>query len=213
LDRRDSGSGETPAAGTDVGPVGAPERLSPEHAGSERFGPDPCGEFPFNPTDYLFHLLHAIGRLKESQVEAALGLLDLNIPRYRVLTMLGRLGPCSMSELAMISAIDRTTLTRAIDQLIGADFVRRDRDPGDRRKVVIALAPAGQALCRRADDFVCNHGRYLMEGVDDALMRDFIRLERTLVARLAPDAAAAQAILAYSLPDAGDTTPSDAENS
>jgi DNA-binding MarR family transcriptional regulator len=106
-----------------------------------------------------------------------------------------------MSELAMLSAVDRTTLTRAIDQLIEAGLVQRQRDVADRRKVVVVLSPEGNALRQRADAFVCNHGRYLLDGVADAMMRDFIRLQQMLVARLAPDAGASRAILAFGLPD------------
>src|SRR5512143_2273161 len=155
-------------------------------------GPDPRGEFPVNPADYLFHLQGAVGRLRDAQLEPVLSLLDLNVARYRVLSVMGRLGACTMSELAMLSSVDRTTLTRAIDQLIEAGLVRRHKDASDRRKVLVTLTPDGDALRARADAFVSNHGRYLIEGVGDEEMRAFIRLEQMLVSRLAPDAATAR---------------------
>jgi DNA-binding MarR family transcriptional regulator len=177
----------------------APESGSAGEPSPDGFAPDPAGEFPFNPVDYLFHLQGAVGRLRDAQIEPGLNLLDLNVARYRVLTVIGRLGACTMSELAMLSAVDRTTLTRAIDQLIEANLVQRQRDTTDRRKVVVVLSAEGDALRRRADAFVCNHGRYLLEGVGEGTMREFIRLAQMLVARLAPDAAAARAILAFHL--------------
>lgn len=175
----------------------------PETAGQA--GEDPTGEFPLNSVDYLFYLLSAIGRLRESQLEPALQILDLNLARHRALEVIGRLGPCTMSELATFTSVDRTTLTRSVDQLLTSGLVERKKDPVDRRLVYVALTEAGQALQTRATAFVVNHGRYLLEGVSETEQREFIRLQRLLVAKLAPDVQAAEQILSFSRrPAAGD---------
>lgn len=169
----------------------------PDTAGPAEGG-DPAGEFPLNSVDYLFYLLSAIGRLRESQLEPALQILDLNLARHRAMEVIGRLGPCTMSELATFTSVDRTTLTRSVDQLLTSGLVERNKDPVDRRLVYVALTDAGRALQARASAFVGNHGRYLLEGISEAEQREFIRLQRLLVAKLAPDAPAAEQILNYS---------------
>jgi len=163
--------------------------------------PDPAGDFPSNVTDYLFYLLVAIGRLRDAQLEPGLQLLGLGLVRYRVLAVVGRVGACTMSELATFSSIDRTTLTRAVDQLLESDLVRRLKSERDRRVVRVAITPSGEALRARAEAFVSQHGHYLLADVPDELQRQFVRLEQGLVSRLAPDAASARSILDFRLPD------------
>lgn len=165
--------------------------------------PDPAGEFPFNTADYLFHLLNAVGRLRESQLEPGLALLDLNMARYRSLAVVGKLGKCTMSELAMFTSIDRTTLTRSVDQLLSAGLVERLKEEGDRRLVLIALTPEGEKMRRKGDAFVSNHGRYLLEGVPEFQQREFVRMQKGLIAKLAPDPLTAQSILEFRGPAAG----------
>lgn len=162
--------------------------------------PDPEGEFPSNVTDYLFYLLVAISRLRDTQLEPGLQLLGLGIVRYRVLAVIGRVGACTMSELATFSSIDRTTLTRAVDQLLESDLVERLKSERDRRVVRVAITPEGEALRARAEAFVSQHGHYLLADVPEEMQRQFARLERALVMRLAPDAASARSILDFRLP-------------
>lgn len=171
------------------------------HAPPAPNAPDPLGEFPSNVSDYLFYLLVAIGRLRDAQLEPGLQLLGLGLVRYRVLSVIGRVGACTMSELATFSSIDRTTLTRAIDQLLESDLVERLKNERDRRIVRVAITPAGEALRARAEAFVSQHGHYLLADIPDDLQRQFVRLEQALVARLAPDASAARSILDFRLPE------------
>jgi DNA-binding MarR family transcriptional regulator len=75
-------------------------------------------------------------------------------------------GPLTPGQLAELSGLTTGTVTGVIDRLEGAGFVRRERDPSDRRKVLVILeeqhlgrqmAPlyAGQAesLAKVADSF------------------------------------------------------------
>lgn len=169
--------------------------------------PDPLGEFPSNVTDYLFYLLVAVARLRDTQLEPGLQLLGLGLVRYRVLAVVGHVGACTMSELATFSSIDRTTLTRAIDQLLESGLVERLKNERDRRVVRVAITPAGETLRARAEAFVSQHGHYLLADIPEELQRQFVRLEQALVGRLAPDAAAARSILDFRLPDTAPPEP------
>ena len=169
--------------------------------------PDPRGEFPSNVTDYLFYLLVAISRLRDTQLEPGLQLLGLGLVRYRVLAVIGRVGACTMSELATFSSIDRTTLTRAVDQLLESDLVERLKSERDRRVVRVAITPEGEALRARAEAFVSQHGHYLLADIPEDMQRQFARLERALVSRLAPDAASARSILDFRLPPSDASEP------
>ena len=50
--------------------------------------------------------------------------------------------------------IDRTTMVSLIDDLERAGYVKRDRNPGDRRAYVITLTPAGKRAQARAEQAV-----------------------------------------------------------
>ncbi len=151
------------------------------------FEPDPEGEFPFDPVIYLFHLSVAIGRLRDTQLERELRPVGVNLAKYRALTVILRFDSCTMSELAEYSAVDRTTLTRTIDQLVKDGFVRRGAKATDRRQVVITLTPAGAAGAAAARDLVTRHNRGALSGLPEDLVRAMIRAQRMIAANLVTD--------------------------
>lgn len=57
--------------------------------------------------------------------------------------------PPSQRELARRLGVDGATLVTTLDRLVGANLVRRDSEPGDRRVKRIALTPQGEALAHR----------------------------------------------------------------
>jgi DNA-binding MarR family transcriptional regulator len=68
------------------------------------------------------------------------------------LTMLGAIsisGPATMSELAELLALDKTTLTRNLRLLAAAGLVAIDAG-ADRRARIVALTPAGTYALERA---------------------------------------------------------------
>lgn len=65
------------------------------------------------------------------------------------LDVVSRIGPCSMLELSAALRIDASTATRAIEPLVKAELVRRQRSDRDARTVLVRLTPAGRALSRQ----------------------------------------------------------------
>jgi DNA-binding MarR family transcriptional regulator len=153
---------------------------------------DPEGEFPIDLTTYVFHLFTVVARHREARLEAALRPLDLNVSRHRALSSIDRLAPCTMRELAEFVAVDRTTLTRTVDQLSDAGLVERTTPREDRRQVVLTLTQAGKAACRRSLQAIYRVNRDLLEGMDEAEQRTLARALDRLVGRLAPDPALLQ---------------------
>jgi DNA-binding MarR family transcriptional regulator len=54
-----------------------------------------------------------------------------------------------MSELAEFTMVPPPTLTRLIDRMVSDNLVYRKVDPRDRRRVLVRVAPRGEALHRR----------------------------------------------------------------
>ena len=55
----------------------------------------------------------------------------------------------AMSELAEFTMVPAPSLTRLIDRMVSANLVYRKVDPRDRRRVLVRVAPRGEALHRR----------------------------------------------------------------
>lgn len=162
---------------------------------------DPTGEFPVDLTTYVFHLFTVVARHREARLEAVLRPLNLNVSRSRALSSIDRLAPCTMSELAAFVAVDRTTLTRTVDQLADAGFVERTTPREDRRQVLLTVTELGRATCRRTLQAVYRLNRELLEGIPEAEQRALARALDKLVGRLVADPVTLERLR---LSDAGD---------
>jgi DNA-binding MarR family transcriptional regulator len=74
------------------------------------------------------------------------GHLDLRGPDLQCLDLIDRLGPLSPSGLARLAGLHPATMTGVIDRLERGGWISRERDPSDRRGVVLQPVPV-----RRAD--------------------------------------------------------------
>jgi DNA-binding MarR family transcriptional regulator len=91
----------------------------------------------------------AVARLAK-QVELALVPLDLSLPQYRVLALLGE-GSTASSVLARRLAVSPPSVTAVVDGLVGRDLVERRADPEDRRRLTLLLTRDGAKLLAAAD--------------------------------------------------------------
>jgi len=158
---------------------------------------DPEGEFPFDVASYFFHLSVAIGRYRDAELEKRLRPLKLNVSRYRALNVVARLEPCTMSELARFSAVDRTTMTRIVDQLVADGLMIRTAAPRDRRQVVLVLTPKGAAASAAALREVRASNQAALAGVPEETLRSAIRAKRRIVGNLVDDEALAERLLLF----------------
>lgn len=59
-------------------------------------------------------------------------------------------GPRTQRELAAASMVEEQTMSRVLDRLARAGHVTRQRDPADRRRLVVRASPAGLEAYRLA---------------------------------------------------------------
>jgi DNA-binding MarR family transcriptional regulator len=69
---------------------------------------------------------------------------DLTLAQVTVLGRLDRVGPCGVSDLAAGERVRPQSMASTVAALLAAGLVSRAPDPGDRRRVLIALTPAGR---------------------------------------------------------------------
>lgn len=161
---------------------------------------DPQGEFPIAPPEYLFLLLTAITRYRDSQLERLLRPLKLTLSKHRALLVIERFQPCTMSELADFSVVERTTMTRTVDLLVADGLVERMEGPADRRQVLLSLNAAGRAKLGAASRLILDRNRLDLEGMPEADQRALVRLSQALAANLAPDAISRERVLTFNRP-------------
>jgi DNA-binding MarR family transcriptional regulator len=161
---------------------------------------DPRGEFPFGPPEYIAHLLTVGTRYRDAQLERILRPLGLSVARHRALLVIQQLGPCTMTELADFSVVERTTLTRTVDQLVEAGLAARVSRGADRRTVQLTITQAGRELEHQAAALIWSQNRADLEGISDEEQRALIRVAQKFVANLAPNAVARERALTFRRP-------------
>jgi DNA-binding MarR family transcriptional regulator len=99
---------------------------------------------------YLLHLLAAASSHRDRDLARRFEPLGLTVEKYRSMLAIARFPDCTMKELAQFTSIDRTTLTRMIDQMVAGGLVTREHAVRDRRQVILTLTEDGWALGRQA---------------------------------------------------------------
>ncbi|SFP69056.1 DNA-binding transcriptional regulator, MarR family [Amycolatopsis arida] len=95
--------------------------------------------------------------------------LGLEASDSQALTHLGFHGPLTAGRLARLMNMGSGTMTGVLDRLENQGFVERQRDPGDRRKVIVTLRQ--EEVARRAAPLYRQHQEQLesvVEKFDDA---------------------------------------------
>jgi homoprotocatechuate degradation regulator HpaR len=70
----------------------------------------------------------------------------VNEQKWRVLRVLQERGPLELSQLGAEACLLLSSLTRMIGPMVDEGLITRSTPPEDRRKTVVAMAPAGLAL-------------------------------------------------------------------
>jgi DNA-binding MarR family transcriptional regulator len=95
--------------------------------------------------------------------------------------------PCGMTELADFCAVDRTTMTRTVDQLFANGLVERTTPATDRRQVLLTVTPAGRTLHQKALQAVYRVNRRALEGIPEEDQRIVVRAKQTMLINLVGD--------------------------
>lgn len=118
--------------------------------------------------------------------ELAQGLRDygLRVPEWRALAALYARRNSTMSDLAELATIDRTTLTRTIDRMEEAGWLARVADAADMRVTRLELSAAGRRMFERIWPEVEKLNALALEGVSKAEIRDLQRILERMRANL-----------------------------
>jgi MarR family transcriptional regulator, organic hydroperoxide resistance regulator len=100
--------------------------------------------------DYLPYLANRVGMIVAEQFGAeALAPHDLSIAMWRVMAVLAANGGQRQIDLADLTSIDASTLSRLVTRLVRMGMVSRMRSTSSNREVAIALTAKGSVLVAR----------------------------------------------------------------
>ncbi len=119
-------------------------------AAMSRESPGPGKSAPAFALDrHLFFWLTQVLERRDRQLSAALKTVGVRVPEWRVLGSLHSRHRLAMSELADLTNIERTTLSRTSERMVRAGWVTRLTDSGDARIIRLTLTAAGERLFER----------------------------------------------------------------
>jgi MarR family transcriptional regulator, lower aerobic nicotinate degradation pathway regulator len=81
----------------------------------------------------------------------ALSPLGLHVKQFGMLLVLASEGAHSQQFLSEWTRMDRTTMVALVDSLEERGYVRRERNPEDRRAYLVTITPGGRRALRRAE--------------------------------------------------------------
>ncbi len=90
----------------------------------------------------LRHLVRLLGLLEKSEAACC----SLSLTQCHALTEVGRTQSMSLNELADTLQLDKSTLSRSVNQLVDDDILKRTAQSEDRRYVAIELTEKGQTI-------------------------------------------------------------------
>lgn len=110
--------------------------------GVEPVSEDVCGAFQLN--EHLPYLLARTTGRMALVFSAQTSELDLTLKMWRVLSVLLEFGELRLRDLADLTSIDTSTLSRLVITMNKRRLVGRRRSLKSKREIVITLAPAGR---------------------------------------------------------------------
>jgi MarR family transcriptional regulator, organic hydroperoxide resistance regulator len=140
----------------------------------------------FDLAEYLPYLINRVGMAMIVRFsDNALAHHGVTISMWRVLTVLAHAGPQRQIDVADLSGIDVSTLSRIITRLARTGFVTRERSTKSNREVTVRLTPKAQRLVQEslpvADELV----RTAVTNMTAGEVKTLKRLLRGMYANLA----------------------------
>jgi MarR family transcriptional regulator, lower aerobic nicotinate degradation pathway regulator len=112
---------------------------------------EPADTSPRSLTDLSTYLLSRVGKDARSRQAERLATRGLRLWHPAMLAALVDFGPQAQRDLAVRLRMDRSDVTKVVDELARAGYVTRTRDPADRRRVEVAVSPEGLAAHEELD--------------------------------------------------------------
>ena len=165
--------------------------------------PEPGGGFPLGAPEYFFHLLFQAAHRRDLSFDTSLEAVDLNLVQWRALQVVRRIENCTMTTLARYSGIERTTLTRTVDQLVERELVMRFVPESDRRQVNLAMTEEGERRYTQTVALMQERNDRVLAKINPKRLREATRFLQQVLQGVVDDDALARDLLNFGRPEGG----------
>jgi len=140
----------------------------------------------FQVERYPFYLLTRLVSRYNTIIDARLRAIDLDIPSWRVLMILGERSPRSARDIADTAVINLSTMTRIMQRMIAGGLITKTQSDRDARVSMVALAPEGERRLGAARETTAPIYEHLVDGLSVAEFEQLIALLGRLHDNLEP---------------------------
>lgn len=109
----------------------------------------------------LRSLVRLLGLLEKNEAACC----SLNLTQCHALVEVGRNESMSLNALAAELQLDKSTLSRSVNQMVDENLFKRDSQSEDRRYVAIELTEKGQALYESTEKTMNNYYEKIMKDI------------------------------------------------
>ena len=136
---------------------------------------------------YTPYLLNRAGVRVANAFSQELKRFDISLQMWRVLVALWHSGGLRLSDLAGVTSIEISTLSRIVGGLQRKALVNRQRGDRDAREVQLALAPDGRAMTEKIIPLAVAYEARLITGLSPSEVATLKRLLLKLFDNMADD--------------------------
>jgi DNA-binding MarR family transcriptional regulator len=133
---------------------------------------------------FLPYLINRAGARLAVAFSADIASHGIGLQEWRVLAALLAQGPCRLGDLAELTSIELSTLSRLVGRMAHGRLVQRTRENGDRRAVRVDLAARGRQIAAAIVPLAHAYERIALAGFAadeaDSLRQMLLRVFRNL---------------------------------
>ena len=108
-------------------------------------------------------LVRDLGILEKSDVSCC----GVTLTQCHAVVEIGRKGKISLVDLAGILGLDKSTMSRTINNLVELDLVLRDLDVENRRYVIIQLTENGENIFKNIEDSMNGYYKNIFNSIPE----------------------------------------------
>lgn len=106
-------------------------------------------------------LVRRLGVLEKTEAACC----QMSLTQCHALTEVGRAGAMSLGELSDLLMLEKSTLSRTVNQLVEDGLLTRDADSADRRYVAISLSDAGEKVYEQNEESMLSYYGGVLEKI------------------------------------------------
>ncbi|MDQ3125557.1 MAG: MarR family transcriptional regulator [Pseudomonadota bacterium] len=160
-------------------------------------GIDPAVDFLADLPEQVVDLLYQVHRRREASLAVALEAAGLPLAIWRMLLALQCMQPCTMNTLARYTTVERTALTRVLDQMVKQDLALRTTPPEDRRQVLVTLTGPGLEAFEKGRRIITRWNRKALGGMSAERLETLRETINEFLHNMIPDEELAEDIITF----------------